>query len=129
MDNSAIAFMEQMGRRGSSANIKKKNAGEISLTILAEVFSWYYPETEAITVFTQDRDSYVYQSNARKILNNEFSGRASVAVSYKSNDFLLYQMYRNRMIDLERIKDIRKDIRVVIFTQRRFDQAIVYRRR
>lgn len=82
MDNSAIVFMEQMGRRGSSANIKKKNAGEISLTILAEVFSWYYPETEAITVFTQERDSYVYQSNAHKILKNEFSGRASVAVSY-----------------------------------------------
>lgn len=107
-----------------SGRIKKKNAGEISLTILAEVFFWYYPETEAITVFTQDRGSYVYQSNARKILNNEFPGRASVAVSYKSNDFLLYQMYRNRMIDLERIKDIRKDTRVVIFTQRRFDQAI-----
>ena len=49
-----------------SGRIKKKNAGEISLTILAEVFSWYYPETEAITVFIQDRDSYVYQSNACK---------------------------------------------------------------
>ena len=30
----------------SLGRIKKKNAGEVSITILAEVVSWYYPETE-----------------------------------------------------------------------------------
>ena len=27
----------------SSGRIKEKNAGEVSITILAEVVSWYYP--------------------------------------------------------------------------------------
>ena len=49
------------GTTTRSGREKKKNAGEISLTILAEVFSWYYPDSESITVYTQDRDSYDYQ--------------------------------------------------------------------
>ena len=40
------------GQMLSSGRTKKKNAGEISITILAEVVSWYYPETEALTVYT-----------------------------------------------------------------------------
>ena len=32
----------------SSGRMKKKNAGEVSITILAEVVSWYYPETKAL---------------------------------------------------------------------------------
>ncbi len=86
---------------------KKKNAGEISLTILAEVISWYYPKIETITVFTQDRDSYHYQINAHRKLKEVFDTRSPVTVSYKSNDFLLYQMYRCQMIDLEKIKNMR----------------------
>ena len=103
---------------------KKKNAGEISLTILAEVISWYYPKIETITVFTQDRDSYHYQINAHRKLKEVFDTRSPVTVSYKSNDFLLYQMYRCQMIDLEKIKNMRKDARVVIYTQKRSDQSV-----
>ena len=55
-----------------SGREKKKNAGEISLTILAEVFSWYYPNIESITMYTQDRDSYDYQTNARNYLRDAF---------------------------------------------------------
>lgn len=57
---------------------KKKNAGEISLTILAEVFSWYYPNIESITMYTQDRDSYDYQTNARNYLRDAFKNKVSV---------------------------------------------------
>lgn len=107
-----------------TGRVKKKNAGEISLTILAEVISWYYPGTEMITVYTQDRDSYDYQGNAHKLLKEFFNNRMPVEVSYKSNDFLLYQMYRNAMIELERIKEVRRDARVVIYTQKRSDQSV-----
>ena len=31
---------------------KKKNAGEVSITILAEIVSWYYPETKTLTVYS-----------------------------------------------------------------------------
>lgn len=103
---------------------KKKNAGEISLTILAEVFSWYYPDTELITVYTQDRDTFDYQMSAHRQLKEVFRERTSVDVSYKSNDFLLYQMYRNGTITREKINDVRKDERVVTYTKRRPDQAV-----
>lgn len=42
----------------ASGRAKRKNAGEISLTILAEIFSWYYPSAEMITIYTQDRDTF-----------------------------------------------------------------------
>lgn len=103
---------------------KKKNAGEISLTILAEVFSWYYPDTELITVYTQDRDAFDYQMSAHRQLKEVFRERTSVDVSYKSNDFLLYQMYRDGTITQEKINDVRKDERVVTYTKRRPDQAV-----
>ena len=37
----------------SNGRVRKKNAGEISITILAEIVSWYYPETEFLTVYSQ----------------------------------------------------------------------------
>lgn len=103
---------------------KKKNAGEISLTILAEVFSWYYPNIESITMYTQDRDSYDYQTNARNYLSDAFKNKVSVDVSYKSNDFLLFQMYRKGMITLNQVNDLRNDERVVVYTNNREDKSV-----
>ena len=103
---------------------KKKNAGEISLTILAEVFSWYYPNIESITMYTQDRDSYDYQTNARNYLRDAFKNKVSVDVSYKSNDLLLCQMYRKGMITLNQVNDLRNDERVVVYTNNREDKSV-----
>jgi hypothetical protein len=113
------------GGTTETGRVKKKNAGEISLTILAEVLSWYYPTTEMITVYTQDRDSYNYQLYAHKLLKKNFKEKSPIEVSYKSNDCLLYQMYRNSMIGLEQIEEVRKDVRTVVFTQQRPDQSVV----
>ena len=107
-----------------SGREKKKNAGEISLTILAEVFSWYYPNIESITMYTQDRDSYDYQTNARNYLRDTFKNQVSVDVSYKSNDFLLCQMYRKGMITLNQVNDLRNDERVVVYTNNREDKSV-----
>lgn len=106
-----------------SGREKKKNAGEISLTILAEVFSWYYPDSESITVYTQDRDSYDYQKSAREKLNNVFAHQTSVDVSYKSNDTLLCQMFRNGKLSLDQIDTLRCDERVVVYTRSRDDKS------
>ena len=38
-------------------------------------------------MYTQDRDSYDYQTNARNYLRDAFKNKVSVDVSYKSNDF------------------------------------------
>ena len=40
------------GEMLSSGRLKKKNAGEVSITILAEIVSWYYPETKALTIYS-----------------------------------------------------------------------------
>ena len=66
-----------------SGRMKKKNAGEISITILAEVLSWYYPETKALTVYSQDRDTYEFQRKAEESLRELFTFRTPVPVSYK----------------------------------------------
>lgn len=44
----------------STGRRKKKNAGEVSITVLAEVISWYHPETETLTVYSQDSDTYEF---------------------------------------------------------------------
>lgn len=62
--------------------------------------------------------------NAHKLLKDIFKEKSPVEVSYKSNDFLLYQMYRNSMIGLEQIEEVRKDARTVVFTQQRPDQSV-----
>lgn len=48
----------------STGRVKKKNAGEVSLTILSEIFSWYYPELETLTIYTQDKDTYEFQRHS-----------------------------------------------------------------
>lgn len=48
----------------SNGRMKKKNAGEISLTILAEIFSWYYPESKILTIYSQDADTKAFQNKA-----------------------------------------------------------------
>ena len=111
------------GATTRSGREKKKNAGEISLTILAEVFSWYYPDSESITVYTQDRDSYDYQKSARERLNDVFASKTSIDVSYKSNDTLLCQMFRNGMLSLGQIDTLRCDERVVVYTRSRDDKS------
>ena len=103
---------------------KNKNSGEISLTILAEVFSWYYPNIESITMYTQDRDSYDYQTNARNYLRDAFKNKVSVDVSYKSNDFLLGQMYRKGMITLNQVNYLRNDEKFVVYTNNREDKSV-----
>ena len=108
----------------TSGRVIKKNAGEISLTILAEIFSWYCPPAESITIYTQDRDAYDYQKNAHELLKDVFDNRDSVEVSYKSNDFLLYQMFRSGVLDIEAIEKLRKDERVVVYTKKRDDESV-----
>ena len=109
----------------ASGRAKRKNAGEISLTILAEIFSWYYPSAEMITIYTQDRDTYVYQENAHKQLKKTFHDRSPVQVGYKSNDWLLQQLYTHGQITLEKVNEMRTDERTVTYTKRRKDSSTV----
>lgn len=110
----------------ASGRIKKKNAGEISLVILAEIFSWHYPETELLTIYTQDADTYAFQMCAEEQLKKKdyLKNIFPVGITYRSNDAMLCQMYRNGQMTIDEIKDIRKDARNLIYTLMRADGTV-----
>lgn len=109
----------------ASGRIKKKNAGEVSITILAEVVSWYYPETEALTIYSQDSDTYEFQRKAEASLREIFTLRTPVPVSYKSNDAILCQLFRDGKISIENLGDYRKDIRKITYSKVQDDHSVI----
>ena len=109
----------------SSGRTKKKNAGEVSITILAEVVSWYYPETEALTIYSQDSDTYEFQRKAEASLRDLFTSRTPVPVSYKSNDAILCQLFRKGKISIENLRDYRKDIRKITYSKVQDDHSVI----
>lgn len=113
------------GQMLSSGRIKKKNAGEVSITILAEVVSWYYLETEALTIYSQDSDTYEFQRKAEVSLREMFTSRTPVPVSYKSNDAILCQLFRDGKISIENLGDYRKDIRKITYSKVQDDHSVI----
>jgi hypothetical protein len=109
----------------SSGRVKKKNAGEVSITILAEVVSWYYPETEALTIYSQDSDTFELQRKAEASLRDIFISRTPIPVSYKSNDAILCQLFREGEISLENVGIYRKDIRKITYSKEQDDHSII----
>ena len=109
----------------SAGRIKKKNAGEVSITILAEIVSWYYPETKTLTVYSQDRDTYEFQRKAEAELREIFASRTPVPVSYKSNDAILCQLVRTGKVNIENLGDYRKDMRRITYSKEQDDHSII----
>lgn len=109
----------------SSGRMKKKNAGEVSITILAEVVSWYYPETKSLTVYSQDSDTYEFQRKAEAVLRGLFTEKTPVPVSYKSNDAILCQLVRAGRLNLDNLNEYRKDVRKITYSKEQDDHSIV----
>ncbi|MBQ5849704.1 MAG: hypothetical protein IIW54_02650, partial [Lachnospiraceae bacterium] len=112
-----------------NGRVKKKNAGEVSLTILAEIFSWYYPESKTLTIYSQDADTKAFQNKAEEKLSKLLKDKIPVAVSFKSNDFLLSRLYREKMISEDEVKNLRKNSRTVTYTRKRSDESVVLEKR
>ena len=113
------------GETLSNGRIRKKNAGEVSITILAEIVSWYYPETKALTIYSQDGDTYEFQRKAEAELRDVFATRTPVPVSFKSNDAILCQLVRNGNINIDNLGDYRKDVRKITYSKEQDDHSIV----
>lgn len=109
----------------STGRIKKKNAGEVSITILSEIISWYYPETKTLTIYSQDGDTYDFQRKAETDLRKVFVAKAPVPISYKSNDAILCQLVREGKINIDDINEYRKDVRKITYSKEQDDHAIV----
>lgn len=113
------------GRTLSTGRTLKKNAGEISLTILAEIFAWYHDGVDSLTIYTQDTDAHKFQTNAERILteNSEFTPAldSPISVAFKSNDFILCQMYREGALTLDAVRQLRRDDRKLTYTRQQAD--------
>lgn len=109
----------------STGRIKKKNAGEVSITILSEIISWYYPETKTLTIYSQDGDTYDFQRKAETDLRKLFAAKMPVPISYKSNDAILCQLVREGKINIVDINEYRKDVRKITYSKEQDDHAIV----
>ena len=99
--------------------------GEISITILAEIVSWYYPETEALTVYSQDSDAYQFHREAEASLRRLFASKTPIPVSYKSNDCILCQLFREGEIDSDDVLSCRKDVRRITYSKEQADHSVV----
>lgn len=113
------------GETLSNGRVRKKNAGEISITILAEIVSWYYPETEALTVYSQDSDAYQFHREAEASLRRLFASKTPIPVSYKSNDCILCQLFREGKIDSDDVLACRKDVRRITYSKEQADHSVV----
>lgn len=105
---------------------RKKNAGEISITVLANILSIFYPNLKTITIFTHDKDTYDAHHKATEVLqhtNNELVQQTPIA--FKSNDFLLKQLYSKGLIGKSMIESIRDTERSVIYNIIQADGSIV----
>lgn len=109
----------------SNGRMKKKNAGEVSITILAEIVSWYFPDTEALTIYSQDRDTYEFLRKAEEDLRQVFVNRMPVPVSYKSNDAILCQLVREVKINIDDICDYRRDVRKITYSKEQIDHSVI----
>ena len=92
---------------------------------MAEVTSWYYPETETLTVYSQDSDTFEFQRKAEDSLRDIFTSRTPVPVSYKSNDAILCQLFREGKISIGKLGDYRQDIRKVTYSKVQDDHSVI----
>lgn len=107
----------------------KKNAGEISITILSEIFFWYYPDIESITVHSNDADTYEFISIAEDRLRDIFTYKSPIPISYKSTDSLLCQMYRMNLITIDQAASLRPNSRNLRYIKIQADNSVSVNRK
>lgn len=113
----------------SSNRVQKKNAGEVSITILANILSYYYPRLLSITLVTFDKDCYdcVNASNEELKKDINFKEKEYSKITFKSNDFIIFELVNNNFCSKEKIKsniNIRCENRRVKYNCRGEDNSI-----
>ena len=100
------------------------------MTILAEIFAWYHDEIESLTIYTQDADAHKFQPHAEDRLkkNSKFTPTMDlpISVAFKSNDFILCQMYREKALSIADVQELRQDKRKLRYTQQQADKSIIH---
>jgi len=119
---------------GTSTNrrIQKKNAGEVSISILAHILSYYFPNLESITLLTFDKDYYNCIDKAQDKFNkdNNFKNRDCASITFKSNDLILYELIKNNYYTKDYIKGIIDNIRTprtIKYSREKGDNSFEYK--
>ncbi|MEJ8554624.1 hypothetical protein [Tepidibacter sp. Z1-5] len=113
---------------------KRKNAGELSICVLCCLLMYYYEGIESITVFTFDQDCYKYIKNTKESLYqkdniagiiNKFKHKESCSVTFKSNDWILKQLYAlDEPKGIQIINRVRTNSRYIKYTLKKSDGSI-----
>ena len=76
--------------------------------------------------------AHEFQTNAERILtgNSEFTPArdSPISVAFKSNDFILCQMYREGALTLDAVRQLRRDDRKLTYTRQQADKSIICRK-
>lgn len=110
--------------------IQRKNAGELSISVLSYILSFYYNKNiDKITIFSSDRDTYEFVLKAKEMLYNDkcFKDRDNTSITFKSDDFLIYEWTRLGYIDEQNIHtfvDSYRQARRIKFTRKKKDNSI-----
>jgi len=114
----------------SNGRIQRKNAGEISVSVLSYVLSYYYNKNiNNITIFSSDRDAYEFISRAKEMLFKDgcFKDRDNTSITFKTNDFLIYEWTRFGYVDEKNIRSFvysYRQVRRIKFTRKKQDNSI-----
>jgi hypothetical protein len=117
-------------RKFSNGRIQRKNAGEISIAVLSYILSYYFSGSiDIITIFSSDRDTYEFVSKAKEILykDERFKDRSNTSITFKSNDFLIYEWTRLGYINennIDAFVDSYRQTRRIKFTRKKQDNSI-----
>lgn len=108
---------------------QKKNAGEVSICVLANILSLYYDKFDNVTIFSFDGDTYNFALESKKKLINDvrFNAGRFKPITYKSNDVLIHEWLRQGHIkeaDLESIVEKIRQGRKVKYTKQAPDLSI-----
>ncbi len=97
----------------NNRRIQKKNAGEISVSTLAHILSYYFPKLESITLLTFDTDCYNCIRYAEDKFNKDinFKDKDYASITFKSNDFIIYELVKNNHYTINYIKEIIDNVR------------------
>ena len=113
-----------------NGRVRRKNAGEISISVLSYIISYYFNENvDSITIFSNDRDTYDFVSRAKEMLIKDvnFSSRRNTSITFKSNDFLIYEWVRNNLFVVDNIDNLVENTRQsrrIKFTRKKSDNSI-----
>ncbi|MCC9293493.1 hypothetical protein ACFHWD_01215 [Clostridium sp. MT-14] len=90
------------GKMLKNGRMKKKNAGEISISVLALTMSYiYFKANHTVTILSNDRDTYDFIEFAKLKLSKDsmFIELKESSITFKSNDFIIKESYLNNYIN------------------------------